>query len=142
MSSNLAKRKREEYEPAQPEDDWEDEVYSNTSSFVYFDQYGRGEIATFCKFPVSMVKHGQTTASNSNILSRVNESCFDDIPGTTEIIQAEEELEILTSVVENSGTSEIVGKDSNLHSADSSAPAAPLSLEYVDTEVPQTFKQT
>ena len=137
MSSNLAKRKREEYEPAHPEDDWEDEAYSNASSFVCFDQYGRGEIATFCKFPVSTVKHGQTTTSNSKILSRVNESFFDDISGATEIIQAEEELDIFTNVVENSGTSVIVGKDSNLHSADLSVLAAPLALEYVDTEVPQ-----
>ena len=83
MSSNLAKRKREEDEPAHPEDDWEDEVYSNTSSFVCFNQYGRGEIATFSKVPVSTVKHGQTTASNSNVLSRVNESYFDDISGAT-----------------------------------------------------------
>ena len=35
------------------------------------------------------VKHVKTTDSNSNILNRVNESFFDDIPGTTEIIQAE-----------------------------------------------------
>ena len=42
MSSNLAKRKRQEDEPAHPEDDWDDEVYSNTSSFVQFDQYGQG----------------------------------------------------------------------------------------------------
>ena len=137
MSSNLAKMKKEVDELAHPEDDWDDEVYSNSITIVCFDQYSRGEFATFCKLPISKVNHGQTTASNSNILSRVNESCFDDIPGTTEIIQAEEELDFLTNVVENSGTSEIVGKDSNLHSADSSAPAAPLALEYVDTEVPQ-----
>ena len=47
MSSNLAKRKREE---------------DDTSSFVFFNQYGRGEITTFSKVPVSTVKHGQTGA--------------------------------------------------------------------------------
>ena len=85
MSSNLAKRKREEEEPAHPEDDWEEELHSNSSTFVCFNQYGRGKVATFCKLLVSMVNHGKDTTSNSNILSRVNESCFNYIPGTTEI---------------------------------------------------------
>ena len=49
MSSNLAKRKRQEDDPAHPEDDWEDEVHSNTSSFVQFDKFGQGVIATFSK---------------------------------------------------------------------------------------------
>ena len=53
------------------------------------------------------VKHVKTTDSNSNILSRVNESCFIDIPGTTEIIQAEEELDFFTNVVENFDTTEL-----------------------------------
>ena len=40
-------------------------------------------------------------------------------------------------MVEYSGTSKIVGKDLNLHIANFYAPAAPLALEYVVTEVPQ-----
>ena len=39
--------------------------------------------------------------------------------------------------VEISSTSQIVGKDSNLHIAELSAPAGTLALKYVDTEVPQ-----
>ena len=39
--------------------------------------------------------------------------------------------------VEISGTSQIVGKDSNLHIAELSAPAGTLALKYVDAEVPQ-----
>ena len=74
MSSNLTKRKREEKETAHPEDDWEEELYSNSSIIVCFDQYGRGEVASFCKLPVSMVNHGKDTASKtSNILSIVDE---------------------------------------------------------------------
>ena len=46
----------------------------------------------------------------------------------------------MTNMVEYSGTSNIVGKDLKLHVANSSAPAAPLALEYVVTEVPQQQK--
>ena len=123
MSSNLAKRKREEEELAHPEDDWEEELHSNSSTFVCFDQYGHGEVATFCKLPVSTVNHGKDTASKtSKILSIVDMSCFKEISGTSEIIQAEEELDVLTNMVEYSGTSKIVGKDLNFHISNSSAP--------------------
>ena len=47
MSSNLAKMKKEVDELAHPEDDWDDEVYSNSITIVCFDQYSRGEVATF-----------------------------------------------------------------------------------------------
>ena len=71
MSSNLAKRKRPEDEPAHPEDDWHDEVYSNTSSFVQFDHFGQVMNAIFRKGPVSPVLQGGHIASNSNILSKI-----------------------------------------------------------------------
>ena len=101
----LAKRKRPEDEPAHPEDDWHDEVYSYTSSFVQFDKFGQRVIATFSKGPVSSVLKGGHIASNSNVLCKVKPlSCFDDISGSTEIVQAEEGLETTkTSVVEISG---------------------------------------
>ena len=95
---------------AHPKDDWEEELQSNFSTFVCFDQYGRGKVATFCKLPVSLVNHGKNTVSKtSNILSIVDESCFNDISGTAEIIQAEGELDVLTNMVEYSGTPKIVG---------------------------------
>ena len=75
-------------------------VYSNTSSFVQFNQYGQREIATFSKVPVSSVLQGETITNNSNVLSVVKPlSCFDDISGATEIIQAEEELDFFFKCV-------------------------------------------
>ena len=50
MTSNLEKRKKEEEELAHPED------ASNSSTFVCFDQYSHGEVATFCKLPVNTLK--------------------------------------------------------------------------------------
>ena len=98
----------------------------------------RWEDATFCKLPVRPVNHGKDTVSKtSNILSILDESCFNEISGTAEIIQAEEELIVLTNMVEYSSTSKIVGKDLNLHIANLSMPAATLALEYAVTEVPQ-----
>ena len=87
----------------------------------------------------SSVLQGETIASNSNVLSIVKPlSCFDDISGSTEIVQAEKGLETTKTIgVEISGTSQIVGKDLNLHIADLSAPAGTLALKYVDAEVSQ-----
>ena len=71
MSSNLAKRKREEEEPVHWEDEWEGELYSNSSNYVTWNQYGNGEVATFSvQLPVSTV--GQSTVSN---IGEVEESC-------------------------------------------------------------------
>ena len=93
-SSNLAKRKRPEDEPAHLEDDWHEEVYSNASSYVQFDKFCQGVIATFSKGPVSSVLQGGHITSNSNVLSKVKPlSCFDDISGSTEILQYEKGLE-------------------------------------------------
>ena len=96
-------------------------------------------IETFSKVPVSSVLQGETIASNSNVLSLVNPlSCFDDITRATEIVQAKEGLETIKTIgVEISDTFQIVGKYLNMHSADLSAPAGPLALKYVDTEVQQ-----
>ena len=139
MSSNLAKRKRPEDETAHPEDDWHGEVYSNASSYVLYDKFGQGVIATFSKGPVSSVLKGGHIASNSNVLCKVKPlSCFDDISGSTEIAQCEKGLETnKTTGVEISGTSQIVGKNLNLHIAELSAPAGTLALKYVDAEVSQ-----
>ena len=46
-------------------------------------------------------------------------------------------MQCKTIGVEISGTSQIVGKDSNLHIAELSWPAGKLALKYVDSEVPQ-----
>ena len=48
MSSNLANRKRDEDELGVPcEEDWDQEIYSNSSNFVYYDKYGKGKVVTF-----------------------------------------------------------------------------------------------
>ena len=135
MSSNLAKRKRPEDETAHPEDDWHGEVYSNASSYVLYDKFGQGVIATFSKGPVSSVLKGGHIASNSNVLCKVKPlSCFDDISGSTEIAQCEKGLETNKTIgVEISGTSQIVGKDLNLHIAELSNPksvVAPVNARH------------
>ena len=60
MSSNLAKRKRKEEEPAHWEDEWEGELYSNSSNYnVTWNLYSNGEVATFgIQLPVNTVLHG------------------------------------------------------------------------------------
>ena len=48
MCSNIAKRKREKEEPEDPcEEDWGEELYSNSSNYVLFNEYGKGKVATF-----------------------------------------------------------------------------------------------
>ena len=90
------------------EDDWEWEIYSNSSTFVCFDKYRKGEVATFCQLPVSPVNHGKNTVSTTgDILSKVHESCLEDISGTAEILQIEGELDVSTRMVEYSGTPKI-----------------------------------
>ena len=65
-------------------------------------------------------------------------SCFDDISWSTEIVQAEKGLETTKTIgVDISGTSKIVGKDSNRLIEDLYSLASTLALKYVDTEVPQ-----
>ena len=64
-----------------------------------------------CQLPVSPVNHGQNTVSKTgDILSKVHESCLEDISGTAEILQIEGELDVSISMVEYSGTPEIEGK--------------------------------
>ena len=75
MSSNFAKGKREEEEPALWENEWEGELYSNSSNYVTWNQYGNGEVASFGQLPVSMVLHGQSTVSNIGDISKIEESC-------------------------------------------------------------------
>ena len=115
----IIKRKRSEDETANPEDDWHGEVYSNASSYVLYNKYGQGVTATFGIYPVSSVLKGGHIASKSNILKVKPLSCFSDISGSIEIAQCEKGLETNKTIgVEISGTSQIVGKDSNLHIAD------------------------
>ena len=83
MSSNFAKRKREEKEPAH----WEGELYSNSSNFVVWNQFGKGEVASFCQLPVSPVYHGQNTVSKIGDMSKINESCLEDISGPAKIFK-------------------------------------------------------
>ena len=87
MSSNLAKRKREEEELAHWEDEWEGGLYSNSSNFVVWNQFGKGEVASFCQLPVSPVYHGQNTVSKIGDMSKVNESCLEDISGPAKIFK-------------------------------------------------------
>ena len=58
MSSNIAKRKREEEEQVHCEDDWEEELYSNSSNYVIWNKYGNGEVASFGLIPDSKALHG------------------------------------------------------------------------------------
>ena len=86
-------------EPSPYSDSYIHQVYSNTSSFVQFDKFGQGVIATFSKGPVSSVLQGGHIASNSNVLSKVKPlSCFDDISGSTEIVQYEKGLETTKTI--------------------------------------------
>ena len=75
MSSNIAKRKREEEEQVHWEDDWEEELYSNSSNYVIWNKYVNGEVASFGLLPYSNVLHGQTTVSNMGGIPRVELSC-------------------------------------------------------------------
>lgn len=53
-------------------------------------------------------------------MSKVKKSCLEDMSGPAEILQIEWGLEVSTILVEYSGTSEIEGKDLNMHIAISS----------------------
>ena len=65
MSSNSTKMKREKEEMKDYcEEDWGKELYSNSSNFVLFDEFGIGELDTFGQMLFSLVYHGQFTASN------------------------------------------------------------------------------
>ena len=113
MSTNPAKRKQLEDEAAHLEDDWQgEELFSNSSNYVVWNKYGHGVTATFGQDQVSPVLLG---------ICKSKESCLVDISGSKEIAQC--------------GISQIVGKDSNLHIAELSAPAGILALEYNDPEV-------
>ena len=93
-------------------------------------------MATFWQLPVSPVNCGKNTVSKTgDILSKVHESCLEDISGTAERLQIEGELDVSTSMVEYSGTPEIEGKDFNMHIAILSALATPLAIDYAVTEV-------
>ena len=53
MSSNIANSKREKEEQEDPcEEDWGEELYSYSSKY---DEYGKGEVATFCQVSSSLV---------------------------------------------------------------------------------------
>ena len=110
--------------------DWEGELYSNSSNFVCWNKYGKGEVASFCQLPVSPVNHGQNTVSKIGDMSKVHESCLEDISGPAEILQIEGGLDVSTNMVEYSGTSEVEGKDLNMHIAILSEPAKSLAIDY------------
>ena len=82
-----------------------------------------------------MVYHGQNTVSKIGDMSKVNESCLEDISGPAEILQIEGASDVLTNMVEYSGTSEVEGKYLNMHIAILSAPAKSLAIDYAVTEV-------
>ena len=114
MSENPAKRKQLEDEAAHLEDDWQgEELFSNSITYVVRNKYGNGVTATFGQDQVGQVSLG---------LCNSNESCEVDISGSCGISQI-------------SQISQIVGKDSNLHIAESSEPADILALDYNDPEV-------
>ena len=61
----IAKRKREEEKPqVHCEDEWDEELYSNSSNYVIWNKYGNGEVASFGLLPDSKALHGQNTVSN------------------------------------------------------------------------------
>ena len=51
---NLRCCQDDEEEEAHWEDDWEGELYSNSSNYVTWNQYGTGEMATFDQLPVTI----------------------------------------------------------------------------------------
>ena len=56
MSSNIVKRKREKEELEDHcEEDWDEELYSNSSNYVMIDEYRNGEVTTFGQLPYSKV---------------------------------------------------------------------------------------
>ena len=59
-----------------------------------------GEVASFNQLPVSTVLHGQNTISNIGDMSKVKESCLEDISGPAEILQIEGGSEVSTNLVE------------------------------------------
>ena len=63
------------------------------------------------------------------IISKVEESCLENISRPAETLQIEGELEVSTNLVEYSGTSEIEGKDLKKHIAILSEPANFLAIE-------------
>ena len=72
MSSNIAKRKRKkEEQEVHCGEDWGEEIYSNSSNFIIFDDYGKGEVATFCQLSSSPVYHGQCTACTVSNVSDI-----------------------------------------------------------------------
>ena len=70
MSSNLAKRKRDEEDPEEPcEEEWGQEIYSNPSNFVSYGEYSNGKEAAFGQLSSILVNHGLFTGRNvSDIL--------------------------------------------------------------------------
>ena len=56
MSSKISKRKREEEEQVHCEDDWEEELYSNSSNYIIWNKYGNGEVASFGLLPDTMAQ--------------------------------------------------------------------------------------
>ena len=82
-----------------------------------------------------MIIDSQNTISNIGDMSKVKKSCLKDISGPAEISQIEGGLKVSTNLVEYSGTSEIEGKDLNMHIAILSEPAKSLAIEYAVAEV-------
>ena len=109
------------------------EIYNNTPDSIL------KVVCFICiHFIWRFVVHTQKQLPTLLGISYSNESCLSDISGSKEIAQCEKGLETKKTIgVEISGTSQIVGKDSNLHIAELSAPASTLALKYVDAEVPQ-----
>ena len=72
MSSNIAKTNKENEEPEDPcEEDWGEKLYSNSSNYIMFDEYGKGKVATFGQLSSSLVYHGQFTSSNLSDIPKV-----------------------------------------------------------------------
>ena len=87
MSVNIAKRKREKEEPENPcEKDWGEELYSNSSNYVLFDEYCKGKVATFGQLSSSSVYHGQFTASNVSDIPKVELSDLENISELVETL--------------------------------------------------------
>ena len=60
------------------------ELYSNSSNYVVWNQYGNGEVASLgVQLPVSTVLHGQSTVSNIGDIS------LENISGPAETLQIE-----------------------------------------------------
>ena len=61
------------------EEDWGQEIYSNSSNFVFYNDYGKLKVATFGQLWFSLVNHSLFTGSNVSNIPTVKLSDLENI---------------------------------------------------------------